>query len=112
MTPKGGTNPEIRKRFRGPKGTEIEFDPATPGARKGTHGEIGHWHEIDPTGHRVGDYLPPGSKIPGPDGEEEPTAVERVKGVVVGVAVCAALLTGGTAAAVSAAAITVKEAIE
>jgi hypothetical protein len=61
---KNPDNPKIPRRFRGPNGVEIEFDPAKPDARPGTHGEQGHWHEIDPTGHRVGDYLRPGSPFP------------------------------------------------
>ncbi|HXO33618.1 MAG TPA: RHS repeat-associated core domain-containing protein, partial [Candidatus Acidoferrales bacterium] len=76
---KNPDNPKIPRRFRGPNGVEIEFDPAKPDARPGTHGEQGHWHEIDPTGHRVGDYLRPGSpfpeRSPAPSG---PSAFERM----------------------------------
>lgn len=59
------------RRYRGPKGSEIEFDKGTPG-QPGWGGK-NHWHEVDPkTGKRVGKHLPPGSPIPGPDGVAQP----------------------------------------
>lgn len=59
------------RRYKGPKGTEIEFDPAKSG--KPGWGGKNHWHEIDPaTGKRVGDHLAPGVSMPGPDGVVEP----------------------------------------
>jgi len=73
-TPGGKVNPKIPKRYRGPKGSTVEFDPKTPGARPGTHGAKDHWHDVDATGHRVGDYLLPGTQIPGPDGAPDPPA--------------------------------------
>jgi len=71
ITPQGGQNPKIPKRFRGPKGTELEFDPANPDKPPSTWAGTDHWHEIGPDGKRVGGpdgHLEPGSPIPGPDG--------------------------------------------
>ena len=70
VTPKGGTNPKIPKRFRGPKGTEIEFDPGVAG--KPGWGGKDHWHGIGPDGKREDGHLAPGAPIPGPDGVPEP----------------------------------------
>ena len=70
VTPQGGQNPKIPKRYRGPKGTEIEFDPADPNKPTNTWGGKNHWHDVNPdTGKRQGGHLPPGSAIPGADGD-------------------------------------------
>lgn len=47
-TPGGKVNPKIPKRFRGPKGTEVEFDPGVAG--KPGWGGKDHWHEFGPDG--------------------------------------------------------------
>ncbi len=101
-------NPKIPQRFEGPNGVQVEFDPAKPDAPRGTHGERGHWHEVDPTGHRVGDYLPPGSPFPQPaPAPSAPNPVRRIGdfvsahrtaitvGIVIGAAVVLAPETGG-----------------
>jgi hypothetical protein len=73
VTPQGGKNPKIPKRFQGPKGTEIEFDPANPNASSKTWAGNNHWHEVDPeTGKRKDGHLEPGEAMPGPDGAPEP----------------------------------------
>lgn len=46
--PGGKVNPKIPKRFRGPKGTEVEFDPGVAG--KPGWGGKDHWHEFGPDG--------------------------------------------------------------
>jgi RHS repeat-associated protein len=66
VTPQGGKNPKIPKRYRGPKGTEVEFDPGTAG--KPGWGGKDHWHEVGPNGKREDGHLAPGTPIPGPDG--------------------------------------------
>jgi RHS repeat-associated protein len=68
VTPQGGQNPKIPKRYRGPKGSEIEFDPADPDKSPKTWGGKNHWHEVGPDGKREDEHLAPGSAIPGPDG--------------------------------------------
>jgi hypothetical protein len=72
-----GLSPErqakIPRRFQGPKGSEIEFDPANPNASPETWEGTDHWHEIDPaTGKREDGHLEPGDPIPGPDGKPDP----------------------------------------
>jgi hypothetical protein len=81
---------QFPRRYQGPKGTQLEFDPADPNAPKGSYGAEDHWHEVDPaTGKRTGDgprngHLAPGMPIPGPDGvpdQPEPeNASERSAG--------------------------------
>jgi len=68
VTPQGGKNPKIPKRYRGPKGSEIEFDPADPDKSPKTWGGKNHWHEVGPGGKREDGHLAPGAAIPGPDG--------------------------------------------
>jgi RHS repeat-associated protein len=101
VTPKGGQNPRIPKRFRGPKGTEIEFDPANPNKSPDIWGGRDHWHEFDPnTGERVGDRLAPGAPVPGPDGQPAPEAaptpvgdtVKQYAPVAVGAGVAAGII--------------------
>jgi RHS repeat-associated protein len=72
VTPQGGQNPKIPKRYRGPKGTEIEFDPANPDKSPKTWGGRNHWHEVGPDGKREDGHLAPGSAMPGPDGSPAP----------------------------------------
>jgi len=74
-----GLSPErqakIPQRFKGPNGSEVEFDPANPNASPKTWEGNNHWHEVDPdTGKRKDGHLEPGDAIPGPDGVEEPKA--------------------------------------
>jgi hypothetical protein len=84
-TPGGKVNPKIPKRFRGPKGTEIEFDPGVEG-RPGWGGKD-HWHEIGPDGKREDGHLAPGAPIPGPDGAPEPaqrSIMDRMRSITLG----------------------------
>jgi hypothetical protein len=78
VTPQGGKNPKIPKRFQGPKGTEIEFDPGEAG--KPGWGGKDHWHGIGPDGKREGGHLAPGAPIPGPDGVPEPEPAPQAPG--------------------------------
>jgi RHS repeat-associated protein len=72
VTPQGGKNPKIPKRYRGPKGTEIEFDPGDPNKSPKKWGGRDHWHEVGPDGRRKDGHLAPGSPMPGPDGDSAP----------------------------------------
>jgi RHS repeat-associated protein len=86
VTPQGGTNPKIPKRYRGPKGSEIEFDPANPDKSPKTWGGRDHWHEVGPDGKREDGHLAPGSPIPGPDGAptESRSMMDRMRSVTPG----------------------------
>lgn len=84
VTPQGGRNPKISKRYRGPKGSEIEFDPANPGKSPKTWGGKNHWHGIGPDGKREDGHLAPGSAIPGPDGVASRSVIDRMKSITPG----------------------------
>lgn len=86
VTPQGGQNPKIPKRYRGPNGTEVEFDPADPDKPSNTWGGKNHWHDVNPeTGKRQGGHLLPGSPIPGPDGQSESrTMMDRMEAITPG----------------------------
>jgi hypothetical protein len=84
VTPQGGQNPKIPKRYRGPKGSEIEFDPANPDKSPKTWGGRDHWHEVGPDGKREDGHLAPGSPIPGPDGAASKSMMDRMKSITPG----------------------------
>ena len=88
VTPQGGNNPNIPKRYRGPNGVEIEFDPANPNKSPRTFGGNDHWHQIDPaTGKRLDGHLDPGDAVPSPVApkvRDSSTAQKVATGVTIG----------------------------
>lgn len=64
-------HPKSPRRFRGPGGVEIEFDPADPTMGPEKWGGTDHWHQVNPrTGKRVRKgprgHIEPGQPVPPP----------------------------------------------